>query len=147
MIGKLWGKRTAIDAFIGAIFSMVFVIPLILYLDVLDEDPYTDVRLLEFIERPEEIVIKVAFKKNDGCKFNKLSTFVKTFDDGWTVVPWVDTDVPAGDRLLGEQTLRIVIDTSKVSHPLDTLQIRTRHLCGEEQTKTDKVFLSLELTQ
>jgi len=136
------------DAFVGAVFALVAVVPLLIWSDLnFKTKPYEQVRLVAFVETSGEIELTASFVKNGDCTFNKLGAFVLSFEDGWISVPWQDRDISRGDRLAGDQVLSITVNTSAAKHPLDKLEVRTRHLCGPNAQKVDRIFLSIPLTQ
>lgn len=136
--------RNLADAAVGAVLSLAVVIPVGLYTDVLEPSPYSDVKLRNAWITKTHIDLSASFVKNDSCTFDKLGAFGNSFE-GWIPLRWEDIDPPQGDRLEGHHTinLRVFFDGAK---DLDLVEVRTRHLCGDDKVdKVDKVFLSQQL--
>lgn len=133
-----WGRR-CIDALIGALVAVTFLIPTWALLYLQPDEPYKDVRLIQMDKTDTEIHLVATFDKNPECTFVALRVLKESFGV-WTEVQWHDLERERGDRLAGPNTLKIGFRRS-VPDP-DIYQIRTRHMCGDVQT--DKVFITVK---
>lgn len=126
------------DAIFGVGVASLLLTPLAAWYYLLPVSPYEDVVLISTSNSEEGVLHVVAtFVKNEECSFVDLGVFGNSLGE-WDRLDWFDLDEPQGDRLAGEQTLRIGV---QVDGQYDPIEIRTRHDCGG--TKTDRVFLTL----
>lgn len=109
---------------------------LLLGVDLFSTIPYREVERtrLELVEGRVEYVAD--FRKNGDCTFGSLAV-LKNSVSGWVATSWEDLETPRGDRLEGRQTLSISFE---YDDSVDAFEIRTRHFCGDNDTKVDKVF-------
>lgn len=135
--------RNFMDAAVGAVISLAVVVPLVLYTDILEPQPYEKVTLDRIRTTETHVDITASFVKNDNCRFITMGAFAHSFY-GWSSLRWEDIDAPEGlgDRLEGHHTFTLRIFFDDAQEP-DLVEIRTRHLCGDEEV--DKVFLSQQL--
>lgn len=127
-----------ISSFIaGAILSAGFLIALS---PPWEPKPYTDVELVSVEKDNGYVVIDTTFYKT-SCKFERL--IVVGYSLG---VPksysWKNVDGVSGNRIEGQQRLTVKVNLG-LDRP-ETLEIRTRHICGDEEV-VDKVFIELEV--
>lgn len=135
------------DAFFGAFLSMLVLAPALVYYGNLPYTPYRAVEISEVKRVGNKVHISADFVKNGECIFSTLAVFVGTLGQ-WTPIAWEDTVDIKGpeDRLIGRQTLSITADLPWGAS-YSELEVRTRHYCGPDRIKTDKIFLNVELTQ
>ncbi len=128
---------------VGAILSTAIFLP---WAKLLEARPYTNVEVVSVETDSDSITIAANFRKNE-CTFQRLEVFGT--DLGLTYhLPWTNTPVPeeddygtSYDRTAGDHTLRLHIETGGKVY--DSIEIRTRHLCGDEVV--DKVFATIKV--
>lgn len=105
--------------------------------------PYTGVSVISIERSGYHIKFAANFKKNE-CRFERLAV-VGVVAGATQMLPWADLDgLPEQyDREAGSQTINIEIKTRGVEY--DTIEIRTRHLCGPDDTVVDRIFASIDI--
>ncbi len=128
---------------IGAILSTAFFLP---WAKLLAAKPYTNVEVVSVVTDSDSITVTANFRKNE-CTFQRLEVFGTdlglTYNLPWANVP-VSEEEDRGtryDRAAGDHTLRLDVETGGKVY--DRIEIRTRHLCGDEVV--DKVFATIEV--
>lgn len=144
------------DLLLGALLSLVVIIPFLYFkTDVFKTQPYSvNVATYTFENNGRDMVIVADFEKltcEDG--FDSLDVFGRYLGQ-WFLIPWRNTEYNdvAGDRKLGSHTLRIT--ASPIDKAYDTVEIRTRHKCPDDNPDTetieyrivDKIFYTFDLT-
>ena len=130
------------DILAGFSLSCLILVPSIYFSDILAAKPYYDVEVLsaDWDTEDDNVSTVINFTKNGDCDFKDLAAFGR-YLGMWSVLTWVDTEgPPQGDRIEGEHTLYLDIITE--GNPYDTIELRTRHMCGEE--KVDGVLARLK---
>lgn len=90
-------------------------------------------------EDKNTIIVSANFIKNGRTTFDSLKVYGESFLE-WENLDWKDINTPLGDRLAGNQTLKIKVGSEKDKYT--KYEIRTRHICDKDDKKIDKVFLS-----
>lgn len=142
MISTRFFKQSA-PAFLAGAFiaGALSIAPLIS--NKIDE-PYYNVQVIDIHRLINgDIKFKANFIKNDACTFADLQVYGRYFDI-WERLAWEDPQGESGDRLVGNQTLTLVIKTGTVEY--DLVEIRTRHVCGGAK-KRDRVFSTVEIDE
>ena len=105
--------------------------------------PYSDVSVVHVSRDGFHIRFMANFVK-DGCRFERLAV-VGIVAGVTQTLPWSDLDGRGqqNDREAGTQTLNIEIRMRGVEY--DTIEIRTRHLCGVDDVIVDRVFAAIDV--
>jgi len=140
-------------SFVGFVASTVFLIMPYIYIatDYFSPQPYS-VQSLNYEVSGDDVLLTASFNKS-SCEFRQLDIFGKYLGE-WFLVPYTNTltEDYTGDRIIGEHTMRIT--AGPITRAYTELQIRTRHLCGEDDPTTvgddrflsDKIFGTVVLT-
>lgn len=102
-------------------------------------NPYNtpQVNSLEWVSE-DSILVSANFVKNSSTTFKDLKVYGQSYLE-WESLPWQDVTGAKGDRLAGEQTLKINVGSER--EKFAKYEIRTRHICAIDNSKVDKVFL------
>lgn len=105
--------------------------------------PYSDVRVVHVSRDGFQIRFTANFVK-EACHFERMAV-VGIVAGATQTVPWSDLDglTEEHDRELGTQTMNIEIRMRGVEY--DTIEIRTRHLCGSDDKVVDRVFAVIDV--
>lgn len=105
--------------------------------------PYSDVRVVHVSRDGFHIRFMANFVK-DGCRFERLAV-VGIVAGVTQTLPWSDLDglPPDHDREAGTQTIHLEIRMRGVEY--DTIEVRTRHLCGADAEIVDRVFAVIDV--
>lgn len=106
--------------------------------------PYKDL-IVHYAEWDSDSVQVIAsFNKNGSCELTKFAV-IAYYLGVPKQVKYVDNDgIPENyDRVSGDHSLNITVYIDSL---VDTVEIRTRHLCGEDKEVVDKVFTRLDRT-
>ena len=110
--------------------------------ELLSTRPYYNNEVHSVEWREDEVDVIASFTKNGDCKLTRF--VVVSYSLGLPKqTSYIDNDGLPGhyDRVEGYHTFNITV---KVSEDVDSIEIRTRHLCGDEETRVDEVFARLE---
>lgn len=131
------------ELFVGALLSFTLLLP---WTEFFQQDPYTKVEVLSVKPVDNAVIVTANFRKNE-CVFQRLEVFGQDLGQTY-VLQWANVVIgdgedrgPRYDRVAGDQTLRLKVYTGGKNY--DTLEIRTRHLCGDKTV--DKVFAVIDL--
>ena len=136
-------KKVRYKEFLAGVFlASLLVFP---WSSVLKVDPYTDVTIVSVVPVEGGVIVTANFIKKT-CTFKRLEVFGTDLGQTYNL-DWINVEVAPEsdhgttyDRAVGEQTLRILIETKGA--PFDTFEIRTRHTCDGKDT--DRVFVKIE---
>ena len=120
------------------------------YGGLFEDEPYV-VNNVHYKAEGDYLQITVGFTKIE-CQFDRIDVFGYYLGE-WFLIPWTNTsseDV-TGDRISGEQTLRITI--GPINRDYSIVEVRTRHLCGTDDPnviygdryKVDQTMVSITL--